>query len=356
MTSRPAPALLLSLVLASSALAASSSAPSGSTLTVVSGSAAELVGGERVCFTLSGAETDTERVRVKLSFVGAVPRGRLVVDGAEGFEFRDPQETFSFSVATQGVHQVTLAVEEPARIDRLLVATERSRIASSPCEAYDEEQRRRLAEPPAAAPEPPAPAPVNALEGAAPAPAAEPAPATELAPAATVPAGTSIALTLQQEISTKTAHAGSTFSARVTDPVVIDGREVLPAGARVTGSVLESKDAGRFGRSTLKLGFDRVTFEDGRSMPLAASLTQLGKGSAKKQGGIIAGSAAGGALLGSVLGGSSEALLGAALGAAIAAGSIAAKPGESVTLPAGSVLTIGLDAPLDVPPPPAAGR
>ena len=44
-----------------------------------------------------------------------------------------------------------------------------------------------------------------------------------------------------------------------------------------------------------------------------------------------------------------DAALGALLGGAIAAGSIAAEPGESVVLPAGTVLTVGLDAPLERP-------
>jgi len=162
----------------------------------------------------------------------------------------------------------------------------------------------------------------------------------------TVPAGTEIRLTLNTAVGSSSSHAGDSFTARITDPVVAGDRVAIPAGSRVHGRVSEAIPA-RKGFSdkagSLSLAFDRVVTPVGSGAPMSAAMTRVGSKSGKKTAGIIGGSAAGGALLGKVLGGNTKsAAVGSVLGGAIGTGVAAGTSGEDVELPAGSPLTVKL--------------
>ncbi len=73
------------------------------------------------------------------------------------------------------------------------------------------------------------------------APAEKPAPAPK---PKIVPAGTVIRVRLNDAIGSKTAQAGQTFTGSVMDPIVVDGRTLIPAGATVAGEVTNAKSAG----------------------------------------------------------------------------------------------------------------
>jgi len=168
----------------------------------------------------------------------------------------------------------------------------------------------------------------------------------------TVPPGTEIRLTLDMPLGSSASHAGDTFTATITDPVVAGDRVAIPAGSRVHGRVSEAVPA-RKGLSdkagSLSLAFDRVATPAGSGAPMSATMTKVAPKSTKKTAGIIGGSAAGGALLGKVLGGNSrKALIGSVVGGALGAGIAAGTKGQDVDLPAGSPLTIRLDQPLAI--------
>lgn len=346
------PLIALALLAAGSAASARAEA----VFDVVSGGEVQLQGGEQVCFTFDREDLREVQVRVRLRFTSWVPRGRVELDGISGASFQEPSEEFVFWVEPRGVHRLRVELDESATVDRLSLVTTAVRVEQTSCRLYEGRSEREI--------EPETPEPLNRLGRPEPPaePPPEPPPAAEperpaerpetaaSASAGTLPAGSSLVLELQSELDTRRAYAGQSFSARLSEPARSNGRTLLPAGSVVRGRVAEAKDAGRFGRSRLTLAFERVSLPDGRDLPLSASLQRLGRGSAKKQGGIIAGSAAGGALLGQLLGGDSEStVLGAVLGGAIAAGSIAAEPGKPVVLPAGTLFTVALDGPLEVP-------
>ena len=69
-----------------------------------------------------------------------------------------------------------------------------------------------------------------------------PAPAP---PPIVVPAGTVIVVTVDQSIGTKSSQAGDKFAASLAAPVTVDGREVIPQGAKAAGHVTVSDQAGR---------------------------------------------------------------------------------------------------------------
>lgn len=347
---------------------ASHAAAQSRTFTVVNGET-RLRGDEQVCFRLSDDRPSSDRVLVRVRFTGRVPDGRLELDGAVSDRFSRNSEEIPFVVDPRGTHRLKLDIPAGAIVDQLSITSTESQVIRESCTAYDFDAERRVRL------ETPREEPTNVFEtpeerearerGQATAPTA-PAPATAVSPPPStgsvgspgggrIPSATEMSMTLQGAISTQSAYAGQNFTAYLDHDVIADGRVLLPEGSRIEGHVVESKDAGRFGRSTLKLGFDRVVLPDGRIATMNASVERLGKGSAKKQGGIIAGSAVGGAILGKILGGDTkDAVLGAIVGGAIAAGSIGAKEGESVELPAGTVMTVRTASTMDVPSLPAA--
>jgi hypothetical protein len=360
------PAAAFALALAAGPAAAATS-PSR-TFTVVSGEV-RLRGDEQVCFRLSDDRMASDRILVRLRFTGRVPDGRIELDGAVSERFSRASEEVPFVIDPRGTHRLKLDLPSGTTVDSLTITSTESTVIRETCSTYELEQSRTVridtpAEEPTSAFETPEErrereereardraayptGPTGPTGPTAPAPAHV---GTASSAGGRVPAGTEMSLTLQSGIDTRNAYAGQLFTAYLDHDIIENGRVVIPEGSRIEGHVIESKDAGRFGRSSLKLGFDKVILPDGRTATMSASVSRVGKGSAKKQGGIIAGSAVGGAILGKILGGDDkDALLGAIVGGAIAAGSIGAKEGESIVLPAGTAVTVNTDSTVDVP-------
>lgn len=168
----------------------------------------------------------------------------------------------------------------------------------------------------------------------------------------TVPAGTSFSAELTSSLSSETSQVGEPFSARLSSPLSVGGEVAVPAGSTVSGRVTEAKGLKKIGgRARLSLAFESVTLPDGSSSPLAASLTQVGKSETKKDAATIGGSTAAGAILGRVIGGGDKderTAIGAVVGGAVGTAVAAKTKGETIELPAGTVLTLALDAPLTV--------
>lgn len=210
----------------------------------------------------------------------------------------------------------------------------------------------------------PEPAPTPAPQRPAPLPTPQPRPSPEPAPppapqprvvTSTVSMGTTMALTLNETLSTETNRVGDSFTATLQSPVTDGGGNVLiPAGATVRGRLTAVDRSGHVGETgMIKLVFEAVSF-GGRSYPLDATVvrahpqrsnrTSTGESAAK-----VAGGAAAGAILGRVLGKSTSstvkgAVIGAAAGTAIAMGTA----DVDVVLPAGSEMVIRLDAPVEI--------
>jgi hypothetical protein len=204
------------------------------------------------------------------------------------------------------------------------------------------------AAPAPAAPAPAAPAPA-APEAAAPSPppaSAAMAPAPPPAPRQiTAPADTPLVVRMEQTVSAKDNNVGDTFSGTLAQPVVVRGVTILRAGTPVTGVVTASKGQGRFkgdgalGISVRRVGNYTVT-------TTAYEKTVSGKG---KRTAIFAGGGGGaGALIGGIAGGGKGALLGGLLGAGGGTAAGAFTGNKNVSVPAESVVTFNLAAPLTV--------
>ncbi|MBI3438938.1 MAG: hypothetical protein HY054_09895 [Proteobacteria bacterium] len=63
-----------------------------------------------------------------------------------------------------------------------------------------------------------------------------------------IPAGTIVHVALVDTLSSRTNHIGDTFALRLVDPIVVDGREVVAAGAVGGGEVIDAAASGLGGR------------------------------------------------------------------------------------------------------------
>jgi outer membrane murein-binding lipoprotein Lpp len=69
-------------------------------------------------------------------------------------------------------------------------------------------------------------------------PSKEPQPTTLV----TVPKGTAISATVGQTLASNKNHVGDTFAASLSTPVKIEGKTVIPKGAKVVGRVVKVKN------------------------------------------------------------------------------------------------------------------
>lgn len=156
----------------------------------------------------------------------------------------------------------------------------------------------------------------------APSSASTAAPGEAIAPATVqpadvrVPAGTTLAIRINQRISVKTTPAGSQFDGELVEPYTDDGgRVILPKGTPVEGVVEESHARGHFkGASVLELRLTALRL-NGQRYPLRThDLTETKKGKGKRSAAFIGGGAGLGALIGGLAGGGKGALIGGLAG------------------------------------------
>src|SRR5258706_9517278 len=153
----------------------------------------------------------------------------------------------------------------------------------------------------------------------------------------TVPSGTTLAVRLDQTLSSETGRRGDSWEGVVTRPLIVDGREVIPSGATVEGTVVAAEEARRGSRARLELGVRAVRIGD-RKTALSASSDPVIAGSPRARNlGAIVGGAAAGALIGEAT--SDNAGKGAVIGGALATGALAASKGYQVVLRDGTVMT-----------------
>ena len=89
------------------------------------------------------------------------------------------------------------------------------------------------------------------------------------APALTIPSGTYIPVTIDQNIALKRGQIGKTFAAHITRDVVVNGAVAIPAGAPAEVALIESPDtpnAASFRVARISIG--------GRMRPVRTDMAQ----------------------------------------------------------------------------------
>ena len=167
----------------------------------------------------------------------------------------------------------------------------------------------------------------------------------------TVPAGTQLAIRINDELNSETAQPGDVFHGSISSPVSVHGRTVIPTTADVEGRVVEVRSAGRFkGQSLLTVELTRLIMR-GKSYPLTSDRwSKEGSARGKATAAKVGGGAAIGAILGGIFGGGKGAAIGAAAGAGAGTGVSAATKGQQIDLKPETVLNFQLQTPVTVQP------
>ena len=161
-----------------------------------------------------------------------------------------------------------------------------------------------------------------------------------------VPANTTLPLELLTAVSSETAKVETPVRARLRQAVVVDGYTAIPAGAVLTGTVIDVARAGRVqGRSRLALRFDEVEVSGDRDELRTNPVTFEGEATKGEDATKVGAGAVGGAIIGGILGGGKGAAKGAAIGSAAGAGVVVATRGREVTLAAGTDVAATLATP-----------
>jgi len=99
-------------------------------------------------------------------------------------------------------------------------------------------------------------------------PVTEPAGA-EVAPSqVTVPSFTEVAVQILAELGSKTSTKGETFPIRLVNAIIVDGREIVPAGTEGVGEVIHAKGNGGMGAAGELILTARYLQVGDRQLPL----------------------------------------------------------------------------------------
>jgi len=168
-------------------------------------------------------------------------------------------------------------------------------------------------------------------------------------------AGTRVPATANDTISTRSAKAGDSFTATVSQDVKdATGRVVIPAGASVSGTITAAEPApnpnstGKIELAVQSVSVRGVSYSVDASV-VAMDTIMKGRGVTKADAAKVAGGAVAGAIVGKLLGKNTKgAVIGGAAGAAAGAAAARASRDIDVVIPKGAAITIKLNAPLTV--------
>ena len=178
-----------------------------------------------------------------------------------------------------------------------------------------------------------------------------------------LPEGTAVKMRLENAISTFGNKVGDSFSGRVTAPVSISGKTIIPVGSTIEGRVTRLTEPRRIkGKPTIDLIPDTITLPSGEKYALRAVVvdTNAGKetsvneegefkgegmdGHDKKE--IAIGTGAG-VVTGALIGGGEGALVGAAVGGGATVVHWLVKK-RYATMPAGTEVVMELSRPIEM--------
>ncbi|MDP9113902.1 MAG: hypothetical protein M3O20_09485 [Acidobacteriota bacterium] len=197
-------------------------------------------------------------------------------------------------------------------------------------------------------------------------PPSTPPPPTEFV----VERGTRILLRLTNSVNTKHTLPGDRVYLETAVPVFVDGRLLIPRGSYVTGTITESKEAGRVkGRAALNLRFDNLTLPNGVTRDFGSRAAGAdtrgnldrsegrieGEGNKAGDARTIGETTAAGAGIGTIAGAATGhyglgAGIGAAAGSAAGLAGILSSRGPEVVLPPGTTMELVLDRDLRFTP------
>lgn len=181
-----------------------------------------------------------------------------------------------------------------------------------------------------------------------------------------VPAGTVVMVRLETTLATFSNRVGDPFHGSVTQPIVVNGQTIIPAGATVEGRVTKVSEPRRIsGKPTIGILPETVILPTGERYYLDATLTDTnipgtdvsregqfkGEGHDRRDQLEVGGGATGGMLVGGLIGGPAGVLVGGAVGAGATTTHWLVQH-RSAILPSGTQLTLELNRPMTMMPSP----
>ena len=176
-----------------------------------------------------------------------------------------------------------------------------------------------------------------------------------------LPAGTGLRMRLETPLSTHKSKVGDVFNGRITEPVVVNGQTIVPAGATVTGRVIKLSDPRRSaGTPSIAWLPDRIVIPNGNESRITAPVVDTARGShttvddegrihgrgrtGRDNGELVAGTGAG-AIIGAVAAGAKGLFIGGGIGLGLVAAHWLAEK-HSAVVPAGTEIMLELNRPL----------
>jgi hypothetical protein len=155
----------------------------------------------------------------------------------------------------------------------------------------------------------------------------------------TVPAGTELAIRINERISVKSSRAGDHFSGEVVEPVDSNGTMVIPKGTPVSGRIDESHRRGHFkGRSVLELRLTSMTLNGTEYQLDTHDNVRTKKGKGKRSSAFIAGMTGAGMVIGGIATGGVGLAIGGAAGAGAGTALAGGTGNRDINIPAESIM------------------
>ncbi len=180
----------------------------------------------------------------------------------------------------------------------------------------------------------------------------------------TVPAGTRLAVILENGISTGSAKPGDSLYFHTSFPVTQSNHIVIPVGSYIRGSILDSKRPGHIkGKGELRLRLESLIFPNGYTVDLLAAPRSAdtggkettdsegkvtGPGGKGKDVATVATTTATGAGIGAIADGGKGAGIGAGVGGLVGLAAVLLTRGPEAQIPRGSTLDIVLEKDLSL--------
>jgi len=174
-----------------------------------------------------------------------------------------------------------------------------------------------------------------------------------------VPAGTRVAVVLENGISTRSAKAGDSVYFHTNFPITQNNRIIVPVGSYLRGELIESKRPGRIkGRGEFRMHLNTLIFPNGYTVDLKAAPRSAdsggketmdsegkvtGPGGKGKDVATVAETTVTGAGIGAIAAGAKGAGIGAGIGGLAGLAAVLLTRGPEAELPRGSTLDILLE-------------
>jgi hypothetical protein len=165
-----------------------------------------------------------------------------------------------------------------------------------------------------------------------------------------IPESTAVHVTLDQALASNQSRPGDHFEATVSEPVIVDGKTVIPQGASAEGLVVDARPSGRLmGRAHLQLALESVAVGGENYGVRTSSKWKSGGDHKKRNWAWIGGGAGGGVLIGALAGGGKGALIGGPIGAGAGTAVAFLTGKKDIHLRPETQLTFKLSEPVTIP-------